>query len=261
MRTRIALAVAALLATATFALADELKVYSTIGVQNGLEPLLPQIEKLAGRKLNVTWGTAAALVKRIQAGEQADVYILVHQSYEVLAKDGKAAAGTQSIFASSGMGVAVKAGAPKPDISTPEKFKAALLAAKSVSYSNPAGGGASGVHFGKVMERMGITDAIKAKAKYAAVGVNSATLVASGEAEMAVAQKPEAMAIAGTEYVGDLPGDYNNVTLYTAGVAADTKQPDAAKAVVKFLTAPEAQSFFKKKGIDAAPAAAPAKAS
>src|SRR5262249_25529336 len=146
----------------------------------------PQIEKLAGQKVNVTWGTAAALVKRIQAGEQADVYVLVHQSYEVLAKDGKAAAGTQSIFASSGMGVAVKAGATKPDISTPEKFKAALLAAKSVTYSNPAGGGASGVHFGKVMERMGITDAITAKAKYAAVGVNSATLVASGEAEMAV---------------------------------------------------------------------------
>ncbi len=260
-KTRIALAVAALLATATFASADELRIFSTTGVQNGLEPLLPQLEKATGMKVNVTWNTAAQLVKRIQAGEHADVYIMTHQSYEVLAKENQIMANTGSTFASSGIGIAVKKGAAKPDISTPEKFKQALLNAKAIAYSNPAGGGASGVYLAKLIERMGIGDQIKDKTKFPPVGGSAAKLVVDGEADIALQQMPEVMIIPGVDIVGALPGDYNNVTVYTAGAAIDTKHAEAAKAAVKFLTAPSTQGAFKAKGIDAAPAAAPAKAS
>lgn len=261
IKSRIALAAVALLAAAAFASADELKIYSTTGVQNGLEPLLPQLEKTTGMKVSVTWNTAAQLVKRIQAGERADVYIMTHQSYEVLVKENQIMSGTGSTFASSGMGVAVKKGAAKPDISTADKFKAAMLNAKSVAYSNPNGGGASGVYLAKLFERLGIADQMKAKAKFPPIGTATANLVVSGEAEIAVQQMPEIMAVSAIDVVGALPADLNNVTIYSAGVAVDTKHADAAKAAVKFLTAPSTQAAFKAKGVDPAPATAPAKAS
>src|SRR5450759_2074581 len=138
--------------------AAEIKVFSTIGVQAALEELAPKFEKASGHKLAITWATAAVLVKRVQAGEAADLLILTRQSLDALVKDGKASADSDATFASSGMAVVVKKGATKPDMSTAEAFKRTLLAAKSIAYSNPEYGGASGVYFAKLLERMGIAD-------------------------------------------------------------------------------------------------------
>lgn len=229
--------------------AAEIKVFSTIGVQAALEELAPKFEKATGNKLTITWGTAAMLVKRVQGGESADIYVLTKQGFDALTKDGKAAATSDATFASSGMAMVVKKGAPKPDISTPEKYKETLLKAKAIAYSNPAAGGASGVFFAKTLERMGIADQMKDKSKYPPAGGNSANLVVSGEADLAVQQQPEVMAVAGVDIVGPPPGDLNNVTFYSAGAASGTAQKDAAHALVNFLHTPEAQAVFTARGL------------
>jgi molybdate transport system substrate-binding protein len=237
------------------AAAAELKVYSTIGVQAALEELAPKFEKASGHKLAITWATAAVLVKRVQGGETADLLILTRQSLDALTKDGKASADADATFASSGMAMVVKKGAAKPDISTSDAFKKTLLAAKSIAYSNPAHGGASGVYFAKLLERMGIADQMKDKTKFPPPSGNAANLVVSGEAELAIQQEPEVMAVAGVDMVGPLPGDLNNITVYAAGVGSGNKEADAAKALIKFLHTPEAAAVFKARGL--VPAVAP----
>ena len=125
--------------------AAELKVFCTIGVQPALEVLLPGFEQASGDTLSITWATAAILVRKVEAGETADALILSREGLDQLVKAGRASSGTDAVFASSGMAVVVRHGAPRPDISTVEAFRQALLAARSVAYSNPTFGGASGV--------------------------------------------------------------------------------------------------------------------
>ena len=252
---RLAAGFAAVILAVQTAAAAEIKVFSTIGVQAALEELTPKFEKASGHKLTITWGTAALLVKRVQAGESADLLVLTKQSLDVLTKDGKASADSDATFASSGMAMVVKKGAPKPDISTPEAFKQTLLKAKTIAYSNPAHGGASGVYLAKLLERMGIADQMKDKTKFPPPSGNAANLVVSGEAELAIQQEPEVMAVAGVDMVGPLPGDLNNITVFAAGVDSGTKEAVAAKALIKFLHTPEAAAVFKARGL--VPAAAP----
>jgi len=230
--------------------ATALKVYSTIGVRSAVEQLVPQLEKASGRKLAITWGTAPMLVKRIEGGETADVLILSRAGLDSLSNQGRIAPGSDVTLASSGVAIAVKAGAPKPDISTAQALKQTLLRAKSISYSEPAAGGASGVYFAKLLDRMGIADAMKAKTKFPPAGGFSGTLLVTGAAELAVQQKPELLHVAGIEIVGFLPGDLNMVTAFAAGIGADSKNANAAKAVIKSLHSPEAAAVFRAKGLD-----------
>src|SRR5215213_5678910 len=160
---RIAAIGAFLVAQVTFACAAEIKVYATIGVKHSLEELSAKFENMSGHKVAITWGTAAALAKRIQAGEQADLLVLTQQGLNTLSKDGKVAAGTERNFASSILAVGVRKGAPKPDISTPETFKSAMLNAKTIAYPDPAGGGFSGVYFAQLAEKMGFAEQLKSK--------------------------------------------------------------------------------------------------
>ncbi len=230
----------------------ELTVYSSIGVRSAAEELFRQFEKASGHKLVVTWGTAPMLVKCIESGESADVLILSRAGIDTLVKQNKIAPGSDVTLAGSGVAIAVKTGARKPDISTPEALKQALLAAKSIAYSEPSAGGASGVYFAKLLERMGIAEAMKPKTKYPPAGGFSAALLLTGEAELAVQQKPELLHVAGTEIVGFLPGDLNLVTEFAAGVMPDSKNIDAAKGLIKMLQSPEAKAAFRAKGLDPA---------
>jgi len=247
---RAAVVAAFILAHTSLATAAELKVFSTIGVQSALEQLTPQLAKASGSTLAVTWGTAAMLVKRVEAGETPDVVILTRDGVDALAKDGKVLTGSAVTFASSAIALSVEAGAAKPDISTPDAFKKTLLAAKTVAYSDPAAGGASGVYFAKLLERMGIAEEMKAKTRHPPPGGNSANLLVTVEAELAVQQKPEVMSVAGTEVVGLLPPELNLVTAYAAAVGAGSAQADAAKALIAFLRSPEAAATYKAKGLD-----------
>jgi molybdate transport system substrate-binding protein len=144
----------------------ELSVYSSIGVRSAAEELFRQFEKQNASRLAVTWGTAPMLVGRIEAGERADVLILSRAGIDALHKQGKILSGTDVTLAASGVAIAVKGGAPKPDISTPEALKQTLLKAKSIAYSEPSAGGASGVYFAKLLERMGMAEQMKPKTKY-----------------------------------------------------------------------------------------------
>jgi molybdate transport system substrate-binding protein len=227
----------------------DLVVFSTIGVRSAAEPLFAQFDKTS-HKLAITWGTAPMLVKRIEDGETPDVVVLSRAGIEALQKQGKLAAGSDVTLASSGVGIAVKAGAPKPDISTPEALKRTLLAAKSIAYSEPSAGGASGVYFAKLLERMGIAEQMKPKTKYPPPGGFSANLLMTGEAELAVQQKPELLHVAGAEVIGLLPGDLNVVTEFAAAIMTGSKNADAAKSLIKMLQSPEAAAIFRSKGLD-----------
>jgi molybdate transport system substrate-binding protein len=169
--------------------------------------------------------------------------VLTRQSLDTLAKDGKAVA--EATFASSGMGMVVKKGAAKPDIATAESFKRTLLDARTIASSNPAFGGASGVYLSKLLERIGIAEAMKAKTKHPPAGGNAAVLVANGEAELAIQQEPEVISVAGVDFVGPLRAELNNITAYAAGPGVGTKQEDAAEALVRFLHSPEAAAVFR----------------
>ncbi|MGB6537248.1 MAG: substrate-binding domain-containing protein [Xanthobacteraceae bacterium] len=228
----------------------ELKVFSTIGVRSAAEALYRQFEQAMGHRLAVTWGTAPMLGKRVESGESADVLVLSRTGIDGLLKLGKVAAGSDVTLAGSGVAIAVKAGAPKPDIATAEALKHTLLACKSIAYSEPSAGGASGVYFAKLIERMGIADAMKPKTKFPPPGGFCAELLLTGEAELAVQQTPELLHVAGAEIVGFLPGDLNLVTYFAAGVMPGTKHADAAKALIAFLRTPEAKAAFRVKGLE-----------
>jgi molybdate transport system substrate-binding protein len=241
-----------LLAQAALASAAEIKVFSTVGVKSVLEDLVPKFEKATGHKLAITWSTASLLAKRVQAGEQADALILIKGNLETLQKEGKIMPGTDVIFSKSIFAVGVKAGAPKPDISTPDALKQALLASKAVSYTDPATGGASGVYTAKQIAKLGITEQMKGKTKHPPSGGFSGSLLVDGQADIAINSKPELLSVPGVEVVGPLPGDMAYTVIYAAGVQSGAAQADAAKARVKYLMSPEAQAVFKAKGFDPA---------
>lgn len=252
MSRTIGLLAAFIAAQVTLAGAAEIKVFSTIGVKSVLEELIPKFEMSSGHKLDVTWSTAALLAKRVESGEQADAVILIKNNVETLLKGGKIVPGTDTLFGRSIFAVGVRAGAPKPDISTPDAFKQSLLAAKGVSYSNPASGGASGVYIAKQIERMGITGQLKDKTKFPPPDGFSGTLLVSGDADIAIQSKPELLSVPGVTIVGPLPGDMAFTVVYAGGVQVGATQADAAKAFVNYLKSPEAQAVFKAKGYDPA---------
>lgn len=231
---------------------DELKIFSSIGVQSAVEKLVPSMERAAGHRLVMTWATAPMLVKRIEAGETPDAVILSRAAIDTLAARGRLAVDTVVPVASSAVAIAVKAGASKPDISTPEALKLALLGCRCIAYTEPAAGGASGIHFAKLLEHMGIAEVMKSKTKYPPAGGFSASLLLSGEADLAVQQQPELMHVDGAEIVGLLPGDLNVVTEFIAAVAADTAKTEPAKALIAMLRSPTAAAMFRTRGLEPA---------
>lgn len=160
-------------------------------------------------------------------------------------------AGTSKRVASCGVGISVRKGAPKPDISTPQALKRTLLSARAVAYSDPAGGGASGIHFTKVLEQLGIAEQIKAKAKLGR-GVPNSEAVVRGEADLAVQQIPELLPVAGTELVGPLPRELQAITTFSAAALATSRSPKAVTALIQFLTSPEAAAVLKAAGFEVA---------
>jgi len=253
MRTVLAraAAAAALLLTPALASAAELKVYSTIGVKSAMEELAPKFEQATGNKLNISWGLISGFTKKAQEGDVPDVLIVSRGSIDSLTKDGKIAAGGVTL-GSSIFAFGVKHGAPKPDISTVEAMKKTLLAARAVGYTDPAAGGASGVYFAKMIEKLGIASEIKAKSKFPPPAGFVGTLLTSGEVDIAFQTKPELTTTPGVDVAGPPPGDLGQTNVFTAGVGAKSADAAAGQALLKFLTSPEAQAVFKAKGFDPA---------
>ncbi len=242
----VSVVLAVLVVPGAFAQAAEIRLLSSNGVHSVMVELLPAFEKATGHKVSVDYYTANQVIDQLKAGEKADLVIITRPTVDGLIKEGKVVPGTDKIVGRSGVGVAIRAGLPKPDISTPEKLKQALLAAKSITFTKTGG---SGIHFAKVAEKLGIAAEINAKAKIPEGGAVG-PLVASGEAEMAVQQIPELMAVKEIQYVGPLPKELQTSTVFTTAVMTGARQPEAAKALVDFLTTPAAVKVFKSKGLE-----------
>jgi molybdate transport system substrate-binding protein len=225
--------------------AAELKVLSSNAAKEAYMELFPQFEKSSGHKIVITWAGTNDIKKRIEAGEMHDLVVIASPEMDAFIKGGKIAAGSKVDLVKSGVGVAVKAGAPKPDIGSSDAVKKALVAAKSVGYSQ----GPSGVYMQSLFEKWGIADQVKAKAKIVTPGVPVATVVRSGEAEIGFQQVSELIHEKGIDFIGVLPSDIQRITTFSGGIHANSKEQAAAKALQSFLTAPARADTLKKHGL------------
>jgi molybdate transport system substrate-binding protein len=225
-----------------------MKVLCTNGLKTVMLDLAPAFERTSRTKLAITWGSAAGLVKELEAGAAADLVILTAEAIDDLIKRGKVVAGSRVDLARSGIGIAVRKGASKPDIGSPDALKQTLLAAKSVAHSKT---GMSGIYFPTVLARLGITDAMKSKIVMPEPGTPVGDVVAKGGAEIGVQQISELLPVAGVEVVGPLPVTLQKITTFSAGISSAAKEPDAAKALVTFV-AKEARPLLGPKGLEPA---------
>jgi molybdate transport system substrate-binding protein len=231
---------------ANLANAVEITVLSTQATEQACRELLPAFEKATGNTVKIGYTGTLDAKKRIAAGEFFDVLIMASPEIEEFLASGKLAAGSRVDIAKSGVGIGVKAGSPKPDISTTEAFKKTLLAAKSIGYST----GPSGNYVIGLFERLGIADQVKPKLKQTPTGVFVGTITARGEAEIGIQQVSEMAQFPGVDYVGPLPADIQKMTVFTSGVAVNAKEPAAGKAMLTFITSPDAAAAFKKRGME-----------
>ena len=224
--------------------AAELKVLASTAVKTTLEELAPQFEKATGNKGDVSYAPASVLKEKIDQGTAFDVTILTTPIIDGLASGGKIDM-TRAAIAHSGIGVAIKKGASKPDISTSEAFKQSLLKANSVGYT---AGGATGAYLKTLFDKLGIAEALKPKLKLLQGGVGEA--VTKDEIEIGMTQISEILPHPGAELVGPLPPDIQSYTSFSAAISASSKEADAAKAFVKFLAGPPALAVIKAKGME-----------
>ena len=231
--------------------AADVKVLTAGAFKQVVLALVPDFEKQTGNKVIVDNDTAGGLQKRIESGEAFDVAIITPTIVDGLAASGKIVPNSRVNLATVSIGVVVKEGAPKPDIGTVEAFKNALLSAKSVAYIDPASGGSSGIYVDKLLERLGIADQVRPKAKLKKGGY-VADLIVSGEAELGVHQISEIVPVKGAVLVGPLPKEIQNTTTYAAGLSAAAQNKDAAQALIKTFSGPAAANVFKAKGMEPA---------
>jgi len=243
-------AVSAIMA-AGVANAAEIKVIGSPGTREPYTLLVPGFEKATGHKVMTTWGGVNAVAKRVADGEVADVVMLPAAQIDDLIKLGKLVAETRVNVATSGVGVAIRAGAPKIDATSSEGIRKALLAAKTIAYS----AGPSGVHMERLIAKWGLTDQLKSKivAPIPTEGgpnMPIGEVVARGDAEIGFQQVSELLSVKGIDYLGPLPADIQEVTVFSAAVHKAAGLTDAARALLKYLTAPEAAPIIRKTGME-----------
>jgi len=254
---KLALGVVSALLLAGSANAAEVRVMISGGLTAAYKELVPEFERLTGNKVLTAYGpsmgtTVNAIPVRLERGEAADVLIMVGYALDDLVKNGKATADSKVDLVKSPIAVAVKSGTPKPDISTPDALKRALLAVKTIAYSDSA----SGVYVSTEMfEKLGIADAMKDKArKIPATPVGE--IVARGDAEIGFQQVSELLPVSGIDIVGQLPPELQKITVFSAGIASASREPDAGRALIKFLASPAASAAIIKSGMEPIPAGA-----
>ena len=247
---RAILVFAALLIATGVAPAAEINAFISTAIKSATDELLPTFERVNGHSIRASYAPSGALIPRFNRGEPVDVFLTDAPALDELIKQGRIA-GARIDLARTGIGIAVRKGAPKPDVSTPEALKRALLAAKSVGHASPAGGSITGGHIMRMFEKLGIADQIAPKTKLSMGGPNSrvSVLISSGEAEIGLQQVSELLDNADVEVIGMLPPELQQITVYSAGITTSAKQPDAARAMVSALTTPEAVAIFKAKGL------------
>jgi molybdate transport system substrate-binding protein len=226
--------------------ASEIRLLTSNSMHGVLDALIPQFEETSGTKVTLSYDPAQLMLKRIAEGETGDIAILSQPAIDAIAAEGKIAPDSRRTLARCGVGIGVRSGARKPDISSVEAFKRALLEAKSIAHTTF---GASGIHFSGIIEKLGIAEEVKAKAVKNQGGLIG-TLVAEGKAELAIQQIPELMAVPGIEVVGPLPQELQAISVVTAGIFVGSKNKDAARALIDFLALPTSARVFRAKGLE-----------
>ena len=236
---KISLALAGgLLLMASLAQAAEIRVLSGNGAKAAVRELCTQFERATGNKINLHFEVNADIQKKIEAGEAFDVAVLNPPVIEALSKEAKIVTGSRADIGRAGLGVAVRQGAPKPDISSVDAFRRTLLAAKAVAYP---GKGASGLYFVRLLDRMGIKAQMQGKLK---------PMLARGDADLVVVVATRIMDVGGVEMVGPIPEELQTKIGFAAGLSASAKEPDVAKSLIRFMTAPSAAATLRAKGVD-----------
>jgi molybdate transport system substrate-binding protein len=251
------------IATAAFALmaamraggtadAAEIKVLSSGSLKAALSQLLPDFQKSSGNTAAIEYGPAGAIFGRIQKADAADVVMLSRSQLQKLESDGNVVQGSLIDIAGISLGVAIRKGAPRPDISNVEAFKRALLSARSIGYRDPITGSTSGIYTASLLERLGIARDLKPKLSLdrseGDVPENVFLGVAKGDVEMQIGQITEIVIAPGVDLVGPLPPEIQNTTVMAAGITTTSKAPDAAKALVSFISSPSAAAVLKASG-------------
>ena len=241
------LAVAMVLTWPVVAQAAEIKILCSSGFKAVMEELAPQFERATHHKVVIRYGLAAKLKQEIDAGEVFDLAILTPAAIDDLIKARTVAPDSRTILARSGLGIVIRAGAPKPDITTLDAFKRALLAAKSIAYARE---GASGVAFAALIQRLGIADALKPKSRLTATGEEVGEAVVHGDAAFGVLPVSEILPIRGAALLGTFPADAQSYIVMVAAVSAGAKESSAARDLITFVTAPPALPVIKAKGME-----------
>ena len=243
----VGLVILIMLAQPSVASAAEIKILCSNGIKAVMEELAPQFERATKHKVVISYGLSAALKRQIEAGEPFDIAILTPPLIDDLVKQGKIAGDTRTVLARSGMALAIRAGAPKPDIRTTDALKRTLLESKSIAYAKE---GASGVFFVELVQRLGLTDGLKSKITLTTTGAEVGASVARGDAQLGVLPVSEILPVHGVEVLGTFPADVQGYVVMVAGVSPKTTQSVAAKELIEFLTAPAALPVIKKKGME-----------
>jgi molybdate transport system substrate-binding protein len=244
-----ATATALILCLAQPAWAAEIKVLCIPGIKAAFDELMPQFERIAGLKVAIRYEIYAGQKKEIESGD-FDVAIFANSQIEEMNKQGRVVAGSNADIARTSIGVAVRKGAPRPNIEGEEAFKSTLLAAKSITYTKES---STGVYITRLLERLGIADTIKDKLKLQPGGSMTTPAVARGEAELGIVLVSDILATPGVDLVGPLPEALQNHVMQTAALAATAKQPAAGVALIKFLSNAAAGPVFKSKGLEPPP--------
>ena len=224
----------------------KIRVLASPGIKEAYLELVPQFEKASGRRVVTSWAGTADIVERVKAGEGVDLVLVAASSLDELTRLGRVVHGSRVDIARSGIGAAVRQGAPKPDIGSGDALKRALLAAKSIAYSS----GPSGVYLAGLFQRMGIAEELRPKLKQVPPGAIVGEAVARGEAEIGFQQVSELVHVAGIDYLGPLPPEVQLVTVFSGGIHAAAEQADAAKALLRFLTSQAAVPVITKNGLE-----------
>ena len=231
------------------AAAADIKVLAGTSMRVLLPELLSQFEKSSGHKVSVEYGTLGAIADRVKRGEAADVVIVTGLQNDQLQKEGRLLAGSRAEFAKGGYSALVKTNAARPDLATVDAFKHTMLAAKSIALGDPAGGGPLGVYSSGLTQRLGLAEQLKARIKLFPSGTEVAEAVAKGDRELGIGLASDAAIVPGLVAI-PLPVEIQNYTIYTLGIVADSKQVDAAKALIAFLTSTASKQALTAKGFE-----------
>jgi len=250
MKNALSLALFAVLSCAGTASADEVRLLSAAAMQTVFKQIAGDFERGSGHRLVIAYGTIGGITQRVLEGESADVVIGSTLSMPALVQNGRIRRGSQVVLCKTGIGLVVPTGTPVPRMASPEDFKAAMIGARVVVFADPVRGGAAGIHVGRVLRELGIAGRLKSQIALAAGGDVTEVTLAQGPCALGVTQISEIVGKPGAEYVGPMPDELQNYTVFVAGTPAKARSPEAVTSFIQFMKSPVAAAAIRARGME-----------